>query len=74
MMQLTSCFRAVDGKFQGRFFAYIQSEHSMQPLTMGNWFQREGGFLFLPNGFKHVRGDLEIVVGRLKGGGGGGHE
>ena len=45
----------------------------MQPLTTGNWFQREGGLLFLPDGLKDVRGDLEIVVGRLKGGGGG-HE
>ena len=41
----------------------------MQPLTMGNWFQREGGLLFLPDGLKDVRGDLEIVVGRLKRGG-----
>ena len=37
----------------------------MQPLTTGNWFQREGGLLFLPDGLKDVRGDLEIVVGRL---------
>ena len=42
----------------------------MQPLTTGNWFQREGGLLFLPDGLEDVRGDLEIVVGRLKGGGG----
>ena len=41
----------------------------MQPLIKGNWFQREGGLLFLPDGLKDVRGDLEIVVGRLKGGG-----
>ena len=64
MMQLTSCSRAVEGKFQGIFFWNT-------PCNCWPWGTGSRGMeacIFLPDGLKDVRGDLKIVVGWLKGG------
>ena len=66
---------AVDEQFQGcgrKIPRQIFCLHLIGTLHAttdhGELFQREGGLLFLPDGIRDVRGDLEIVVGRLKGG------
>ena len=63
---------AVDELFQGcgrKIPRHIFLEHSMQLLTMGNWFQRDGGLHFFARWVKRCERRLEDSSGMAQGGG-----
>ena len=65
-MQLTSCSRAVERKFHGRFFC------SMQLLSMGSWFQREVGLHYFTRWDKRCEGRFGESGWKAQGGDKGG--
>ena len=62
---------AVDELFQGcgrKIQRHIFLEHSMQLLTMGNWFQRDGGLHLFARWVKRCERRLEDSSGMAQGG------